>query len=169
MPGVIACTGPYAWRFSSPLTIVSRSLNAESGSRILPSWHGTAGIAGVHSLMIAPCGKYTNAMRGIGLAAVAASAVRAGTMASKSGSAMVAPMPRRKVRRFRCFFEMNIVTPATVQSPPVAALSGSAPPDAKRTSCVVMNSSSTGLPSLVARMPFTIAWTTCSGSVTRSP
>jgi hypothetical protein len=38
---------------------------------------------------------------------------------------------------------------------------GIAPAVAYRTSCVVMNSSSTGLPSLVARMPFTIACTTC--------
>src|SRR4029079_9819973 len=37
-------------------------------------------------------------------AAVFASAVRAGTIASRNGSAIVAPMPRRTVRRLTCFF-----------------------------------------------------------------
>ena len=37
--------------------------------------------------------------RGDGFAAVFASAVPAGTIASSSGSASVAPIPRRKVRR----------------------------------------------------------------------
>src|SRR5690606_33929839 len=44
-----------------------------------------------------------------GVAAVCASAVRAGIIASSSGSAMVAPTPRRTVRRDRCFFVMNIL------------------------------------------------------------
>ena len=39
----------------------------------------------------------------------------------------------------------------------------------RRGSCVVMNSSSAGLPSCVARMPLTSAWTIWPGSVTRSP
>src|SRR6185503_4872257 len=60
--------------------------------------------------------------------------------------------------------------PPSDQSPPVPAPSvGSPPPEAKRTSCVVMHSSSPGLPSFVARMPLPIACPTCSGSVTRSP
>src|SRR3990167_920062 len=46
---------------------------------------------------------------GVGPAAVWASAVRAGIMASSSGSAIVAPTPRSTVRRDRCFFVMNIV------------------------------------------------------------
>src|SRR5688572_359776 len=108
VPGVMACTGPYAWRFSMPLTIVRRCLNGMSGWRILPSCTRLPAARGVHSLMIAPCGKYTNSIRGVALAAVAASAVPAGSMASNSGSAIVAPMPRRNVRRFRCFFEMNM-------------------------------------------------------------
>src|SRR5688572_29333219 len=64
--------------------------------------------SGPHSSMMAPCGKYTNAIRGAAFAAVNASSVRAGIMASSSGRATVAPMPRRKVRRSRCFFVRNI-------------------------------------------------------------
>src|SRR5687768_2600815 len=45
-----------------------------------------------------------------GAAAVCASAVPAGIMASSSGSAIVAPTPRSTVRRDRCFFVTNIVT-----------------------------------------------------------
>ena len=57
-----------------------------------------------------------------------------------------------------------------IYSAPLGLLAaGNPPPLESFTSCVVMNSSSTGLPSLVARMPFTNACTTCSGSVTRSP
>src|SRR5262245_1636390 len=41
-------------------------------------------------------------MRRIGAAAVSRAAASAGTMASSSGSAMVAPRPRRTVRRGRC-------------------------------------------------------------------
>ncbi len=43
-----------------------------------------------------------------GAAAVAASAVRAGIIASSSGSASVAPTPRSTVRRDRCFFVTNM-------------------------------------------------------------
>ena len=42
-------------------------------------------------------------------AAVCASSVRAGIIESSSGSARVTPMPRRNVRRGRCFLVMNIV------------------------------------------------------------
>ena len=42
-------------------------------------------------------------MRGVGFAAVSASAVAAGIMASSSGSAMAAPTPCSTVRRERCF------------------------------------------------------------------
>src|SRR5690348_5084450 len=42
-----------------------------------------------------------------GAAAVAASAVPAGIMASKIGSAIDAPTPRSTVRRERCFLVMN--------------------------------------------------------------
>ena len=47
--------------------------------------------------------------RGFGVAAVCASSVAAGTMASRSGRASVTPVPRRKVRREMCFFAMNMV------------------------------------------------------------
>src|SRR5512143_3755481 len=47
--------------------------------------------------------------RRVGLAAVWASAVPAGIMASSKGRATVAPMPRRKVRRCKCFFVRNMV------------------------------------------------------------
>ena len=43
-----------------------------------------------------------------GFAAVFAVAVIAGTIDSSSGSAIVAPMPRRNVRRGKACFEMNI-------------------------------------------------------------
>ncbi len=41
-------------------------------------------------------------------ARVFANAVPAGTMASRSGTATVAPMPRNTVRREMCFFVMNM-------------------------------------------------------------
>src|SRR6186713_2656697 len=47
-------------------------------------------------------------MRGEGAAAVCARAVPAGIIASSSGSAIVTPAPRRKVRRDKCFFVMNM-------------------------------------------------------------
>src|SRR5678816_34158 len=42
-----------------------------------------------------------------GSAAVLTSGVLAGIIESSSGNASVTPMPRRKVRRGRCFFVMN--------------------------------------------------------------
>src|SRR5688572_3477409 len=50
-------------------------------------------------------------MRGFGAAAVCASAVIDGIMASSSGRPTATPAPRRKVRRERCFFVMYIATP----------------------------------------------------------
>src|ERR1700722_9864186 len=47
-------------------------------------------------------------MRGAGLAAALLSAVCAGSIESNKGSAMVTPIPRRNVRRGRCFFVRNI-------------------------------------------------------------
>src|SRR6266446_4252997 len=49
-----------------------------------------------------------NPQRAIGLAAVFASGVWAGTMDSRNGNATATPAPRRKVRRDKCFFVMNI-------------------------------------------------------------
>ena len=59
--------------------------------------------------MIMPFGTYTTPKRFTGAAAVRARAESAGTMLSSSGSASVAPMPRRTVRRGMAFFAMNIV------------------------------------------------------------
>ena len=44
----------------------------------------------------------------IGLAAVCAASVSAGTIASSSGSAIVVPSPRSTVRRDSAFFVMNM-------------------------------------------------------------
>jgi hypothetical protein len=48
--------------------------------------------------------------RGVTLAAVCASSVRAGIIDSSSGSARETLTPLRKVRRGRCFLVMNIVS-----------------------------------------------------------
>ena len=61
---------------------------------------------GVQLAMSDPIGMYTNPRRRTGFAGVCARAVIDGTMASSSGSATVAPMPLRNVRRGRAFFEM---------------------------------------------------------------
>src|SRR6266849_3464621 len=58
--------------------------------------------------MIMPFGTYTTPKRFTGLAEVLARAESAGTMLSMSGSASVAPMPRRTVRRGMAFLAMNI-------------------------------------------------------------
>ncbi len=47
-----------------------------------------------------------------GAAAALASGVSAGTIASSSGSAIAAPMPRRNVRRGSDIFEMYIMEPS---------------------------------------------------------
>src|SRR5579862_8022135 len=47
--------------------------------------------------------------RFLGIPAVLASGVCAGTMESSRGSANVTPTPRKNVRRGRCFFVMNAV------------------------------------------------------------
>ncbi len=49
---------------------------------------------------------YTKPSRRTGLAGVCASAVMEGIIASRSGSATVAPIPRRNVRRGRAFFKI---------------------------------------------------------------
>src|SRR6186713_2177792 len=46
--------------------------------------------------------------RVFGTAAVCARSVPAGTIESSSGSASVTPVPRRNVRRERCFFVMKL-------------------------------------------------------------
>src|ERR1700689_5592772 len=56
-----------------------------------------------------PWGTKQPRKRGLGVAAVWARAVEAGIMASRRGSARVAPAPRRTVRREMCFLVMNII------------------------------------------------------------
>src|SRR5262249_11032262 len=49
-------------------------------------------------------------------AAVLATGVCAGTIESSSGSAIVTPMPRSRVRRERCFFEIYILVSFDTES-----------------------------------------------------
>jgi hypothetical protein len=65
--------------------------------------------AGDHLSMMAPCGNPTKAKRlGVEPAAVCAHAVAAGFIASRSGSAMLAPTPFNTARRETCFLNTNI-------------------------------------------------------------
>src|SRR5215471_6393135 len=66
-------------------------------------------VFGCHSSCSAPCGKYTKPRRRAGLAAGSASAVVGGIIASRSGSAIVAPAPLSTVRRDKCLRVRNIV------------------------------------------------------------
>src|SRR5262245_48494495 len=62
-----------------------------------------------------PFGIYIAAKRCGRFAAVRACAVSAGTIASRKGSATVAPnVPTRNVRRDKCFLVMNMATPVSV-------------------------------------------------------
>src|ERR1700687_2277193 len=67
--------------------------------------------------MIMPFGTYTTPKRLTGLAGVAAKAEKAGTMLSSSGSASVAPIPRRTVRRGIAFFKTIIFQPSSLLLP----------------------------------------------------
>ena len=62
-------------------------------------------VGGVQSHMFMPLPTYTTANRGV----PGARADRAGTIASRSGSARVAPMPRRNVRLGSASFVITIV------------------------------------------------------------
>jgi hypothetical protein len=109
VPGLSACTGgAIAPLFSSPLTTVNCFWNGANGLRIGVSSKFVPSATGVHCSMIAPCGRYMNPRCGFGLAAVWASAVQAGIIASNKGRPTVTPAPRRNVRRERCFFVMNM-------------------------------------------------------------
>src|SRR5204863_10076815 len=72
---------------------------------------------GAHFFMIMPFSPYTTPKRFTGLAEVLARAESAGTMLSRSGSASVAPMPRRTVRRGMAFLAMNIRHSLTLDLP----------------------------------------------------
>src|SRR5579863_6615218 len=55
-----------------------------------------------------PCGTKQPTNRGLGVAAVWASAVAAGIIASSNGSASAAPLPLRIVRREMCLLVINM-------------------------------------------------------------
>lgn len=84
------------------------SRTGASEARIGDSWSSVSP-GGVHRELSQPIGMKTNPSRRTGWAAVFASGVAAGTIASSSGKAMVAPMPRRKVRRGMDFFVMKLM------------------------------------------------------------
>ena len=64
---------------------------------------------GVQRELSQPIGMKTNPSRRTGCAAVCASGVAAGTIDSSSGKAMVAPIPRRNVRRGMNFLVMKLI------------------------------------------------------------
>ena len=83
--------------------------NGVNGSRIADIVKSVPASFGDHRSMTAPCGKPTKANRfGVEPAAVCAHAVVAGLIASRSGNAMLAPMPFNTVRRETCFLLLYI-------------------------------------------------------------
>src|SRR5580658_8733061 len=72
-----------------------RSRNGASGSRIGVKAKSAPSVAGVHLSIMMPLGTSMKAMRTGRAVAVA----KAGVMASSTGKASAAPVPRRKVRR----------------------------------------------------------------------
>src|SRR5262245_63489088 len=89
-------------------TTVKESLNDSSGFRIGENSKFVPTVAGAQYPGRSPSGTKTAPKRRTGTAAVVASAVRAGTIESRNGNAIVAPMPRRTVRRDNDCFVMNI-------------------------------------------------------------
>src|SRR5438034_319788 len=87
---------------------VTCSLTGASELRIGESSSSFFSPGGVQRVMSHPIGMKTKPRRRTGLAGVLASAVAAGTIASSNGSASVAPIPRRNVRRGRAFFVITI-------------------------------------------------------------
>src|SRR6185295_19984184 len=81
------------------VTIARESLNGSSGFRIGVNSKPAPTVLGVHCCMMAPLGKYTTPKRIDGIAAAFPCGVKAGTIASRNGRAMVAPAPRKTVRR----------------------------------------------------------------------
>src|SRR5207244_5248439 len=64
---------------------------------------------GVHLFMIMPFGMYITPRRLIGFAGVLPRADNAGTIASNTGNASIAPRPRNTVRRETTLFVISIV------------------------------------------------------------
>ena len=108
-----------AFRTSVLLTIVMCSRNGSIGARLLGDRSNSRpAFSGAHMnflapkavLPAAPC-TISTAARRMRLGAAFARAVRAGTIASRNGSAIVTPMPLSIVRREMCFFVMIIASP----------------------------------------------------------
>src|SRR4029453_260315 len=89
-------------------TMVNESLNDSSGFRIGENSKLLPTVVGAQYPGRSPSGTKTAPKRRTGAAAVPASAVRAGTIESRNGKAIVAPMPRKTVRRDNDSFVMNI-------------------------------------------------------------
>src|SRR5438477_3514520 len=84
-----------------------RSRNGASGSRIGDRAKPAPSVAGVHLSIMMPLGTSMNDRR-IGRAVAAA---KAGVMASSTGRARAAPVPRRKARRGIDFLVITIACP----------------------------------------------------------
>src|SRR5262245_14449218 len=85
--------------------------NGSSGCRIGDISKCVPVCGGDHRSMMAPCGNPMKARRlGVEPAGVAAHAVAAGLIASRSGSAMLAPTPFNTVRRETCFLNTYIAS-----------------------------------------------------------
>src|SRR5580700_3423172 len=84
-----------------------RSRNGASGSRIGVKAKSAPSVAGVHLSIMMPLGTSMKAMRTGRAVAVA----KAGVMASSTGKASAAPVPRRKARRGIDFLEISIACP----------------------------------------------------------
>src|SRR5580700_294473 len=82
-----------------------RSRNGASGSRIGVKAKSAPSVAGVHLSIMMPLGTSMKAMRTGRAVAVA----KAGVMASSTGRASTAPVPRRKARRGIDFLEITTI------------------------------------------------------------
>ena len=105
------------------LTTTTWSLNGSRGASVRESLKSAPSPAGVQLAITAPCGMKHMPSRIRGFAAVFASGVCAGTIESSSGSDIAVPMPRKNVRRERCFFVMTLHVAILLNG----TLSGAAP------------------------------------------
>src|ERR1700681_2588579 len=84
-----------------------RSWKGASGSRIGVKAKPGPSVAGVHLSIMIPFGTSMNAMR----TGRAVAAAKAGVMASSTGKARTAPVPRKKARRGMDFLVITIAHP----------------------------------------------------------
>ena len=99
----------------SPETMVRCWRSGSSGWRIGVISKLAPVCGGDHRSMTAPCGNPMKAKRfGAEPAAVCAHAVAAGFIASRSGSAMLAPTPFNTARRETCFLKTYMCSPFSV-------------------------------------------------------